>query len=169
MIPSDHFVRFYNEVFKFLEAAGPGELEKFWETIGDDQNRHCLQLFQEKGLKGMFDYWEHIRIEENCDLKNTLFDDHIEIDMRQCPSLTKNLDNDAGCYERYCDHCPGWVGQVLTAAGYWMVYDIIDRQTPKCTNYIYKNRLAAKQKKLALQQHGHHLVHTNFKEKTHDQ
>ena len=78
MIPSDHFVRFYNEVFKFLDQAGPGELEKFWQEIGRHQERHCLELFRTKGLQGMYDYWEHIRIEENCDLRMSLFDDHLE-------------------------------------------------------------------------------------------
>ena len=82
--------------------------------------------------------------------------------MRKCPSLTKNMDNDAACFERYCDHCPGWVGRVLTAAGYWMVYDMIDRQKPQCCNYIYKNQADAERKRQELKQCGHELLFTNF-------
>ena len=29
MIPSDHFTRFYNEVFKFLEGKGQEDLELY--------------------------------------------------------------------------------------------------------------------------------------------
>ena len=68
MIPSDHFVRFYNEVFKFLDKQGDGALEKYYLEISRHQELHCLELFKTKGLQGMYDYWEHIRIEENCDL-----------------------------------------------------------------------------------------------------
>ena len=73
MIPSDHFVRFYNEVFKYLENAGEGELQKYWLEISHHQERHCLELFKTKGLQGMYDYWEHIRIEENCDKRQRIF------------------------------------------------------------------------------------------------
>jgi len=162
MIPSDHFVRFYNEVFKFLDHAEPGALEEFWQEIGRHQERHCLEIFQSQGLQGMYDYWEHIRIEENCDLKMSLFADHVEMDMQKCPSLKKAKDNDAACFERYCDHCPGWIGHVLTAAGYWMVYDLIDRNKPQCRNYIYKNRADAERKQQELTQQGHDLLFTNL-------
>ena len=43
MIPSDHFVRFYNEVFKFLDNQGG--LEAYYEEISRHQELHCLQLF----------------------------------------------------------------------------------------------------------------------------
>ena len=72
MIPSDHFVKFYNEVFKFLDRRGNGELEKYYQLVSCNQEFHCLELFREKGLAGMYEYWEHIRIEENCDMVNFL-------------------------------------------------------------------------------------------------
>ena len=53
MIPSDHFVRFYNEVFKFLDACGG--LAKYYETISKHQEFHCLKEFSEKGLQGVYD------------------------------------------------------------------------------------------------------------------
>ena len=68
MIPSDHFTRFYNEVFKFLEDQGEEHLEAYWLEISKNQEKHTLELFKEKGLKGMYEYWDHIRIEENCDM-----------------------------------------------------------------------------------------------------
>ena len=162
MIPSDHFVRFYNEVFKFLDKQGDGALEKYYLEIGRHQELHCLELFKIKGLHGMYDYWERIRIEENCDMTLDLQPDCLILTMDKCPSLTKAMDNDAGLCLKYCDHCPGWVGHVLTSAGYWMVYDLIDREKPQCREYIFKKRKAAELKLQELQQTGHDLVFTNF-------
>ena len=146
MIPSDHFVRFYNEVFKFLEAKGNGELEKYWLEISRHQEQHCLELFKTKGLQGMYEYWEHIRIEENCDMELILHEDHLELRMNKCPSLGKVLDNDALPCKRYCDHCAGWIGPLLKKAGYWLVYDMIDREKPQCYEYIYTDLEKAKER-----------------------
>ncbi len=150
MIPSDHFVRFYNEVFKFLEEQGGDELEKYWLEISRHQEKHCLELFKTKGLKGMYEYWDHIRIEENCDMTLTLTDDCFILEMHKCPSLSKVLDNDAEPCERYCDHCPGWVKPLIAKAGYYCVYDIIDRKIPKCREYIFadKEKAEAKQREI---------------------
>ena len=75
MIPSDHFVRFYNEVFKYISSKGKAELEKYYDRVSKNQEYHCLDLFCKKGLQGMYEYWEHIRIEENCDMVNRLEED----------------------------------------------------------------------------------------------
>ncbi|MCF6177754.1 MAG: hypothetical protein L3J71_18510 [Victivallaceae bacterium] len=147
MIPSDHFVKFYNEVFKFLDARGPGHLEKYWLTISHHQELHCLELFKTKGLQGMYEYWEHIRIEENCDMTLTLTEDCLTMKMHKCPSLGKVLDNDAIPCEKYCDHCAGWIGPLLTKAGYWLVYDMVDRHQPQCQEFIYEDLELAKQKR----------------------
>ena len=37
MIPSDHFTRLYNEVFKFLESKGQEDLELYWLEIRKNQ------------------------------------------------------------------------------------------------------------------------------------
>ncbi|OGV51194.1 MAG: hypothetical protein A2X49_15480 [Lentisphaerae bacterium GWF2_52_8] len=163
MIPSDHFVRFYNEAFKFLDKAGSRHLEEFWREIGKHQERHCLELFRTKGLKGMQEYWERIAIEENCSLEIKLHNGYLEFDMKKCPSLSKALDNDASCFERYCDHCPGWVSQILNKAGYWMVYDLLDRKKPQCCLRIYENSDAAARKEQELLQSGHTIVVTNLR------
>ena len=81
MIPSDHFTRFYNEVFKFLEKQSEEDLKEYWLEISKNQEKHTLELFKEKGLRGMYEYWDHIRIEENCDLDLELEDDKLELRM----------------------------------------------------------------------------------------
>ena len=50
MIPSDHFTRFYNEVFKFLEDQREEHLEAYWLEISKNQEKHTLELFKEKGV-----------------------------------------------------------------------------------------------------------------------
>ncbi len=135
MIPSDHFVRFYNEVFKFLDERGG--LADYYARISRHQELHCLELFREKGLQGMYEYWDHIRIEENCDMTLELKGDCLITTMRKCPSLSKVLDNDAEACEKYCDHCPGWVIPLLEKAGYVCEYNLVDRREPVCRMRIY--------------------------------
>lgn len=137
MIPSDQFVRFYNEVFKFLDAQGREALEAYYRVISEQQEMHCLELFRAKGLAGMKSYWDRIAIEENCDMTCTLYPDRFELVMNHCPSLAKALDNDAGAFIRYCDHCPGWVVPLLHKAGYRCDYDIMDRSRPQCKMTVY--------------------------------
>ncbi|OQA87333.1 MAG: hypothetical protein BWY31_00873 [Lentisphaerae bacterium ADurb.Bin242] len=135
MIPSDHFVRFYNEVFQFLDEKGG--LEEYYREISRHQELHCLKIFTENGLQGMYDYWEHIRIEENCDMEMELGRNKLALHMRKCPSLSKVLDNDAAPCEKYCDHCPGWVLPLLAKCGYACVYDLVDRAAPQCRMSIF--------------------------------
>ena len=137
MIPSDQFVRFYNEVFKFLDAQGKGALEDYYRVVSEQQEMHCLELFKAHGLPGMKAYWDRIAIEENCDMCGTLYPDRFELVMNRCPSLAKATDNDAGAFSRYCDHCPGWVLPLLEKAGFNCEYDMIDRTVPQCRMTIY--------------------------------
>lgn len=137
MISSDQFVRFYNEVFKFLDHEGQEDLEAYYREISQQQEICCLKLFRKDGLAGMKVYWDSIAVEENCDLSCDLYPDRLELIMRRCPSLTKAMDNDAGAFSRYCDHCPGWVIPLLEKAGFCCEFDIIDRTLPQCRINIY--------------------------------
>ncbi|MBN9025986.1 hypothetical protein [Kaistia sp. MMO-174] len=159
MIPSDHFTRFYNEVFKFLDSQGEEALEAYWLAISKNQERHILDLIQTQGLAGMYEYWSHIKIEENCDMDLDLDEDRLELRMNVCPSLSKVMDNDAEPMERYCDHCAGWIGPIMDKTGYHMVYDVIDRREPHCVLRIFKDpekaRAAEKDAKLLMGWPGH--------------
>ena len=143
MIPSDHFVRFYNEVFKFLEPIGG--LPEYYQEISRDQELHCLKLFWEKGLAGMAEYWDGIRKEENCVMKCENKDGIRTGGQVVCPSLTKILDNDATPCRHYCDHCPGWVLPLFTKCGFYCVYDIMDYAKPCCDSCITESREKAEE------------------------
>jgi hypothetical protein len=47
VIPSDHFTRFYNEVFKFLERQGEEHLDAYFLEISKNQENHILELIRE--------------------------------------------------------------------------------------------------------------------------
>ncbi len=137
MIPNDHFVRFYNEVFKFLDEKG--DLPRYYAAISRDQEAHCLKLFREKGLQGMYEYWSIIKIEENCDMELKLLKnpDRLVLFMRKCPSLGKVVDNDAGPCPKYCFHCPGWIVPLLEKCGFTDEYNLVGLDDPRCVETIY--------------------------------
>lgn len=140
MLPSDHFVRMYNEFFKMLEAKGIDHLRAYWMEISRLQDSILGPYIDRAGLAGMYEYWEHIRIEENCDATLSLTDTYFEFRMHACPSLGKVMDNDAGACALYCDHCAGWIEPLMERRGYYTVYDIISRTEPRCVLRIYRNR-----------------------------
>lgn len=165
MIPSDHFVYFYNEIFKELEKLGSDALDRYYACVAERQAYFTLESFKKNGLRGMYDYWERIRIEENCDLVNELNEKegYYMARMRKCPSITKALESDAGTCLSYCNHCPGWVLRVLTKAGYYGVYDIRGRALPRCDLFITQSRaLAEKKKKEWIGEFGTDFIYDNL-------
>jgi len=144
MIPSDHFVRFYNEVFKALEERGHECLVAYWRELGRLQRAELSERFRQGGLQACYDYWQKILKEEDCKGRLTLTDDYFEFRMDRCPSLSKVLDNDATPCALYCDHCAGWVEPVMKEAGLFFVTDMIDRSQPHCVLRVYRDRALAK-------------------------
>ena len=143
MIPSDHFVRFYNEVFKFLDERGA--LEPYYKEISRHQEMHCLELFRREGLKGVMKYYEKIRFEENCGLEMEFLPDRLISRMTACPSLAKVLDSDAAPCAKYCDHCAGWSVPLYTDSGLYYVENTISRTDPRCTWMVTERREVAQE------------------------
>jgi hypothetical protein len=143
MIPSDHFVRYYNEVFKALDERGHEHLVGYWRMLGELQTAELAQSFRTGGLQACHDYWARILREENCGGQLTLTEDYFEFRMDRCPSLAKVLDNDAAPSPLYCDHCAGWVQPVMDAAGLYAVEDVISRQEPRCVLRVYTDPVRA--------------------------
>ena len=135
MIPSDHFVRFYNEVFKCLEPKGL--LQTYFDDIGRYAASRNLEKFKKGGLQAVYDYYLVIRKEENCEMDMELKDGEFHQRMNKCPSLSKVLDNDASASPSYCFHCPGWTLPVYTAAGLYQVYNLKEPDQPHCESWLY--------------------------------
>ena len=164
MIPSDHFVRFYNEIFKYLERRGPGHLERYHQRIADKQCDALLELFRTRGIPGMYEYWSRIRREENCGMELVCDgEDSLLLNMTACPSLGKVLDNDGGASPHYCDHCPGWVLPLIDKAGFFCVDNMVSRTKPVCQTYIFRRREdAEKCRKELVAKYGDDVVVTNL-------
>ena len=137
MIPSDHFVRFYNEVFKFLDTQSG--LKDFYLEISRHQEFHCLELYRKLGIRGLYEYYQKIRKEENCDMEIELLGGGhgIMLNFTFCQSLAKALDNDAGVCPKYCLHCPGWSGPLNRKAGFYYVKDLCGLLKPECRTWVY--------------------------------
>jgi len=143
MIPSDHFVRFYNEVFKALQARDHADLLAYWHELGRLQSLELADRFRQGGLLACQEYWDAIFREENCVADTTLTDDYLELRMHRCPSLSKVLDNDATPCDLYCDHCMAWVEPVMQEAGLHAVCDMESRTAPHCVTRIYTDKAKA--------------------------
>ncbi|MCK5844224.1 MAG: hypothetical protein KAG97_05910 [Victivallales bacterium] len=140
MIPSDHFIRFYNEVFKFLSDESEEDLRAFWLDISHLQESLTGALFKEKGFEGMKEYYDKIIREENLDAEASVKPDHFEMVIHSCSSLRKAMDNDAGMFPRYCDHCAGWLGPMCARLGFYFIMDIESRIEPHCRGMIFKEK-----------------------------
>jgi hypothetical protein len=145
VIPSDHFVRFYNEVFKALQERGHEHLVAFWRELGRLQTLELADRFRSGGLQACHDYWARIIHEENCEADIALTEDYLDFRMRKCPSLSKAMDNDAAACDLYCDHCMAWVEPVMQAAGLHAVMDMESRTEPHCVFRVYKDPAKAKE------------------------
>ena len=144
MIPSDHFVRFYNEVFKYLDEQNG--LEEYYLHISRHQEFHCLEEFSSRKLQGVYDYYVKIRKEEHFGLDLEFCDGGLKLDMKHCPSLSKAMDNDAGMCEKYCLHCPGWTAPLYKKAGLYQIYDLVGLEVPQCSEWIFEDREMAQRK-----------------------
>ena len=163
MIPSDQFVLFYNEIFKFLAGRGKNELDRYYERIADRQGNFTLDKYRREGLKGVYDYYRRIEVEENCELEMYLQPDYLRLRMTKCPSLSKALVSATGACPVYCDHCPGWCLRVLARAGFWEVYDLVSRTEPVCDEWIYTDRELCRRKyEELLAKRGPGLIRTNL-------
>ncbi len=166
MIPSDHFVKMYNEIFKYLKKKGPDAVAKYFKTISEAQTEHCYEAFSSKGLRGMYEYWNNIIFEENCDADAVLDDGKsYTFIMHNCPSLGKVMDNDAGPCDIYCRHCPGWIFPLMTRTGFYAVYDLVGLDVPRCVLKVFAEKEDAEAyKKLALKRHPDNpdLIISNF-------
>lgn len=162
MIPSDHFVRFYNEVFKFLDERGG--LEGYYEEVSHEQARASAELFWEKGMRGVKEHFDRIYKEENCQNENWTTDIARYSCMTKCPSLTKAVDNDAGQCEKYCLHCPGWEIPLLTRCGIYVVYDLNSLHSDKCREFKCEYKKDAEEflQKILAEGADPAMIHTNL-------
>ncbi len=164
MIFSDLYVRFYSEAFKFVDAQGAGELDRFFEAISSNVAVRALDLFMEKGFRGMDEYWGKVAKEENCHGSHSFQDGVRAGHSTRCPSLSKVLDSDAAPFPKYCLHCPGWVRPLMTRCGFYCVYCVVALDRPECRQFYTESREKAEEVQRRLLEEGYDpsLIFTNL-------
>jgi hypothetical protein len=93
----------------------------YWdEAINQDSQRHAREWIEREGFAGMAKYWGHTLLEESPDLGFSITEKPgvFRIDMHQCPSKGFLQRNGLQQYRDYCDHCMGWTGPMMRAAGF---------------------------------------------------
>ena len=139
------------------------ELEKYYNQGSKTQEYHCLDLFCKKGLAGMYEYREHIRLEENCDMVNRLTDNCCSLEFFSCPGLSQVINNDAGVCPEYSSHCTGRILPIMTQAGFYAGYNLIDCKKTRCKMLICVDKEKAARKKSELaRQYDSDIILCNF-------
>jgi hypothetical protein len=129
MIGVYDFCGHYEWTFAWLQAqGGPPLVRQYWdEAIHSDSQRHAAELILRKGIAGMAEYWGHTLNEEGAAFHTTTTEKTFRIDMHDCPSKGFLLRNHLEQFPDYCDHCMGWIGPMLKAAGF-----VVDHQHNHC-------------------------------------
>jgi hypothetical protein len=133
------FCGHYDWTFEWLRAQG-GEvlLREFWdEAIHKDAQRHAAELIGKSGFAGMAEYWGHTLKHEGAGHDTTAQENVFRIDMHDCPSKGFLIRNGLSAYHDYCDHCMGWVGPMLKAAGF-----VVDHEHNHCGQCWWEIRRA---------------------------
>ncbi|MCL4217115.1 MAG: hypothetical protein KJ052_08955 [Candidatus Hydrogenedentes bacterium] len=120
MIGVQDFCGHYDWTFEYIRVThGKDALQRYWsEAIAFDSQRHAYDLFRNKGIEGMAEYWGHTLEMEEAGYAITRTDQAFRIDMHKCPSKGYLLDHNPEAHEDYCAHCMGWIGPVAEKAGF---------------------------------------------------
>ena len=117
MLGCQDFCGYYDWTFAYVRrTAGEAALDDLWiNAIGRDSQRHYLEAGRRAGLRGLYEQWTDTGHAEKCDWTFTLDEQRnvLRWDMRRCPSKGFLINNDLHADEDYCDHCMGWVKEVL--------------------------------------------------------
>jgi len=139
MISANEFILFYNELFRYLDDNhGKKEVDRLWTGIRETYCQKIDKIVEEKGLKGMYEYWSKTLGEEGGRYHLTLTDDEFIIDMHYCPSMGKLLNTHVDPYEDYCGHCPALYNKVIEKHGFEVDYYIINREKAECRLHVRK-------------------------------
>lgn len=139
MIGVYDFCGHYEWTFAWLEQrGGPELLCHYWdEAIHQDSQKHAAAMILKNGFAGMKEYWGHTLAHEGAEYRTTATETTFRIDMHSCPSKGFLIRNGLRQYSDYCDHCIGWIGPMLSRAGF-----TIDHQHNHCGQCWWEMRRA---------------------------
>ncbi|MFH1008794.1 MAG: hypothetical protein V1800_15060 [Candidatus Latescibacterota bacterium] len=133
MISCTEFIWTYSELFKFLhERYGKQAVIDFWIGISQNFLGNLDALVAQKGIQGMYEYWNHTLEEEGADYTMTVEEDRFVIDMRACPSVGLLSRGPSERYADYCEHCRWLYPPVIEPYGFDVHCNIIDAEKGVC-------------------------------------
>lgn len=120
MIGVYDFCGHYDWTFEWLREQGGADLVKaYWqEAISRDSQRHATALIAARGFDGMKEYWVPTLDHEAAGYIITAKENAFRVDMHDCPSKGFLLRNGLVHFADYCDHCLGWIGPMMSRAGF---------------------------------------------------
>ena len=123
------FCGHYEWTFEWLRQQGGEPLVRtYWkEAIAGDAQKHAANQILRKGIAGMRQYWGNTLDHEAAGYYITSTDKVFRIDIHDCPSKGFLIRNGLAQYHDYCDHCMGWIGPVMKAAGF-----VVDHEHNHC-------------------------------------
>lgn len=112
MISCTEFIPAYSELFKFIDKkSGRQAVYDYWNWLFQPEKSPLNEHLDRAGIRGCWDYWTVIHIEEACD-NTQVFNEkdgwHISC-MHSCPS--KGRFDKLGYmepFDEYCKHCDGY-------------------------------------------------------------
>lgn len=118
------FILNYNETFKYLEKEySRKQVDDYWEYLSRNFLKKLDKLVKEKGISGMYEYWNYNLDREEApykleiDEKRNMFVKTMT-DWKKCPPIKVMIDNNIEPYRDYCMHCPGVYGPLLQDYGF---------------------------------------------------
>ena len=112
MISCTEFIPAYSELFKFIDKkSGRQAVYDYWNWLFQPEKSPLNVHLDRAGLRGCWDYWTVIHIEEACDNTQVFSEKegwHISC-MHSCPS--KGRFDKLGYmepFDEYCKHCDGY-------------------------------------------------------------
>lgn len=96
-----------NATFRFIhDAYGKEALINYWTSMGREYYADVAERFRQGGLEEVQRYWaDYFAQEPGGDVKVSLTDKGVEIDVRDCPAIRwlRNAGREIVPY--YCEHC----------------------------------------------------------------
>jgi len=125
MIGCSEFCGYYDWTFEWLRRNfGEEAVEEYWVgSIARDSQTHATAQIIERGIDGMVTYWAHTLAEEEAGYTSCHGADYYRIDMFACPSKGYNLEHGYAYYHDYCNHCMGWIKDIMDRAGFVIHHD----------------------------------------------
>jgi hypothetical protein len=96
-----------NALFAFiLRTRGEDGLVKYWRDLGSGYYAPVSKMWKNGGLRGVADYWRSFfEAEPGGRVTVTLGEDHVAVEVAECPAITHLRSHGREIVPGFCRHC----------------------------------------------------------------